>query len=322
MGLLIHVFVSERGSKMKDIFLEDDFHFATDYQHTYQEQALPQKPLWKDVFQRFSQNKGAIIGCICILVVIILAIIVPMLSSWNYDDINTQLSNQTPNATHWFGTDEYGRDIFVRVWKGARISLFIAVIAMVIDVGIGVVYGMVSGYFGGKVDMVLQRILEVMNSIPTLVVLIILLTIMKSSLYTIIIALAFTEWIGMARITRAQVLKVKEEEFVLASRTLGAKHIFIICKQILPNIFGQLIIMFMMNVPNAIFYEAYLAFIGLGLPKPEASLGTLINDGFDMFLVYPHMMLIPAAILAILMLSFNLFGDGMKDALDPKMKEM
>ncbi len=308
---------------MKDIlFQKDDFKFAKNVQQDIKDVIPPQTSLWKDTFQKFCENKGAVIGGICIVVIILFSIIAPMLSSWHYDDINTQIANQTPNAVHFFGTDQYGRDIFVRVWKGARISLFIAVVAMVIDVGIGVVYGMVSGYFGGKVDAILQRLLEVINSIPTLVVLIILLTIMKSSIYTIILALAFTEWIGMARITRAQVLKVKEEEFVLASRTLGARHMFIIFKQILPNIFGQLIIMFMMNVPNAIFYEAYLAFIGLGLPKPEASLGTLVNEGFDLFLVYPHMMLIPAAILAILMLSFNLFGDGVKDALDPKMKEM
>lgn len=308
---------------MKNIvFQKDDFEFAMDTQQEIRDVIPPQTSLWKDTFRKFCENKGAVIGVICIIIIVLFSIIAPILSSWHYDDINTQIANQTPNTVHFFGTDQYGRDIFVRVWKGARISLFIAVVAMVIDVGIGVVYGMVSGYFGGKVDVLLQRLLEVINSIPTLVVLIILLTIMKSSIYTIILALAFTEWIGMARITRAQVLKVKEEEFVLASKTLGAHHMFIIFKQILPNIFGQLIIMFMMNVPNAIFYEAYLAFIGLGLPKPEASLGTLVNEGFDLFLVYPHMMLIPATILAILMLSFNLFGDGVKDALDPKMKEM
>ena len=275
----------------------------------------------KIILKRFCENKGAVIGGIFILLITILAIVVPMLSSWGFDDINTSIANHTPDSTNWFGTDNYGRDLFIRVWKGARISLFIAFAAMVIDVCIGIIYGLVSGYFGGKVDVIMQRIQEIINSIPTLVVLIILLTIMKASLFTIILALTFTEWIGMARITRAQVLKIKEEEFVLASRTMGAGSFFIICKEILPNIFGQLIIMFMMNIPNAIFYEAYLAFIGLGLPRPEASLGTLINDGFDLFLIYPHMMLIPAAILAILMLSFNLFGDGIRDAFDPTMKE-
>lgn len=303
-------------------FLEDDFTFVSqDHEVILKDEVLPEKPFWKDILKRFCENKGAVIGGIFILLITILAIVVPMLSSWGFDDINTSIANHTPDSTNWFGTDNYGRDLFIRVWKGARISLFIAFAAMVIDVCIGIIYGLVSGYFGGKVDVIMQRIQEIINSIPTLVVLIILLTIMKASLFTIILALTFTEWIGMARITRAQALKIKEEEFVLASRTMGAGSFFIICKEILPNIFGQLIIMFMMNIPNAIFYEAYLAFIGLGLPRPEASLGTLINDGFDLFLIYPHMMLIPAAILAILMLSFNLFGDGIRDAFDPTMKE-
>lgn len=183
-------------------------------------------------------------------------------------------------------------------------------------------YGLISGYFGGMVDNIMQRFQEILNSIPTLVVLTVLLTVMKSSLTTVIIALMFTEWIGMSRITRAQVLKIKEDEYVLASRTLGASSFFIIFREILPNIFGQLIIMSMMSIPNAIFYEAYLAFVGLGLPVPAASLGTLINDGFQNFMVYPFQMIIPTIVFAILMLSFNLLGDGLRDALDVTMKEM
>lgn len=147
--------------------------------------------------------------------------------------------NIAPNGEHLFGTDSYGRDLWTRLWYGTRISLFVAVAAIIIDVVIGVTYGLISGYFGGKVDSIMQRIQEIINSIPTLVVLIILLMFMKPSLGTIIIALAFTEWIGMSRITRAQVLKVKEEEYVLASRTLGAKDFFIIFKEILPNIYSQ-----------------------------------------------------------------------------------
>lgn len=200
--------------------------------------------------------------------------------------------------------------------------MFIAVCAVFIDVIVGTTYGLISGYFGGMIDSVMQRIQEIINSIPTLVVLTLLLMVMKSSLTTIVFALSLTEWIGMSRIVRAQVLKVKEEEFVLASRTLGAKSFFIIFKEILPNIYSQMIIMIMMSIPNAIFYEAYLSFVGLGLPVPNASLGTLINDGFESFLVYPYMMLIPAVVLSVLMLSFNLFGDGLRDALDPTMKEM
>lgn len=306
----------------KRTFLDDDFEFVAQELELIKDEEIPEQSFWKDAWRRFCENKGALIGLIFIMLIIALAIFVPMISSWGFDDINTKIANTKPNGIHWFGTDNYGRDLFVRTFQGARISLFVAVAAVLIDLFVGIFYGLISGYFGGKVDSIMQRGLEIINSIPTLVVLIILMMMLKASLLTIIIALMFTEWIGMARLTRAQVLKIKEEEFVLASRTMGAGHMFIIFKEILPNIFGQLIIMFMMSVPNAIFYEAYLAFVGLGVPKPNASLGTLINDGFNYFLVYPFMMIIPAIILAILMLSFNLFGDGLHDALDPTMKEM
>ena len=302
-------------------FLPDDFELVGDKQNINIDEVLPSRPMWQDILGRFKENKGAVIGVILIIIITLLAIIVPMVSKWNYAEMNTSIANRVPSGEHWFGTDYLGRDFWVRTWQGTRYSLIIAVVAVIIDIVVGMTYGLVSGYFGGMVDAIMQRIQEIINSIPTLVVLIILLTVMKPSLKTVIIALIFTEWIPMSRITRAQVLKVKEEEYVLAARTLGAGNFFILFKEILPNIFGQLIIMSMMTIPNAIFYEAYLAFIGLGLTKPLASLGTLINDGFRLFQVYPHAMLIPAAVMAILMLSFNLFGDGLRDALDPTMKE-
>lgn len=303
-------------------FLENDFEFVGNNQDDIKDVVAPALPGWKDALIRFKKNKGAVVGVTCILIILLLAIFAPMISSYGFDDINNSLSSIKPNMDHLFGADTYGRDLWTRVWTGTRYSLFIAVVAILIDVIVGMTYGLISGYFGGKVDACMQRFQEVVNSIPTLVILTILLMVMKSSLFTIIIALSFTEWIGMSRIVRAQVLKVKEEEFVLASRTLGASNFFIIFKEILPNIYSQMIIMVMMSIPNAIFYEAYLSFVGLGLPIPLASLGTLINEGYKSFLVYPHMMLIPVAIFSILMLSFNLFGDGLRDALDPTMKEM
>lgn len=303
-------------------FLPDDFELVGDKQNINIDEVLPSRPMWQDILGRFKENKGAVIGVILIIIITLLAIIVPMVSKWNYAEMNTSIANRVPSGEHWFGTDYLGRDLWVRTWQGTRYSLIIAVVAVIIDIVVGMTYGLVSGYFGGMVDAIMQRIQEIINSIPTLVVLIILLTVMKPSLKTVIIALIFTEWIPMSRITRAQVLKVKEEEYVLAARTLGAGNFFILFKEILPNIFGQLIIMSMMTIPNAIFYEAYLSFIGLGLPIPQASLGTLINDGYKSFLVYPYMLYIPVIVFSILMLAFNLFGDGLRDALDPTMKEM
>ena len=303
-------------------FLPDDFEFVGSKQDITKDSVTPSLPAWKDALNRFKKNKGAVVGLVCIVIIALMAIFAPMFSSWEFDAIDTSLANISPNGTHFFGTDAYGRDLFVRTWEGTRVSLFIACVAILIDVIIGMTYGLISGYFGGRVDSILQRIQEIINSIPTLVILTLLLMVMKSSLFTIIIALSFTEWIGMSRITRAQVLRIKEEEFVLASRTLGASDFFIIFKEILPNIYSQMIIMVIMSIPNAIFYEAYLSFVGLGLPIPQASLGTLINDGFASITIYPYMMVIPVIIFSILMLSFNLLGDGLRDALDPTMKEM
>lgn len=303
-------------------FLPDDFEFVGDKHDITKDVVIPAVPFWTDVWRRFKKNKGAVIGATVIIIITIMAIIMPMISSYKFDAIDTASANIKPNMQHLFGTDNFGRDLWVRTWTGTRISLIVAVAAVFIDVVIGMTYGLISGYFGGMVDSIMQRIQEVLNSIPTLVILTLLMTVMSASLYTIIFALMFTEWIGMSRITRAQVLKVKEDEYVLASRTLGASDLFIIFKEVLPNIYSQLIIMAMMTIPNAIFYEAYLSFVGLGLSVPNASLGVLINDGFTYFLAYPYMMLIPVFVLALLMLSFNLFGDGLRDALDPTMKEM
>ena len=226
------------------------------------------------------------------------------------------------NTYYWFGTDVLGRDIFTRTWMGTRISLYIALVAVAIDMLFGLSYGLISGYFGGMVDTAMQRFAEIINGIPSLVIVTLLIIVLKPGLATITIALMITGWIGMSRIARAQMLKLKEQEFILASRTLGAKDFYIIFKEILPNIFGQLITNTMFSIPNAIFTEAFLAFIGLGVPAPMASLGSLISDAFKSFTTHPYMIVAPVIVLAILMLSFNMLADGLRDAFDPKMKQM
>ena len=204
---------------------------------------------------------------------------------------------------------------------GTRISLFVALVAVLADMIIGIMIGVISGYFGGMVDIVLQRITEVIWGIPNLVVVTLLMLILRPGLTSIILALLFSGWIGMSRLVRAQVLKLKEMEYVLVGKTLGASSWNLIFKDILPNTMAQIIIMAMMSVPNAIFTEAFLSYIGLGIPAPEASLGVLINDGYQNMLLFPYQVLIPVIIFAVLMISLNLFADGLRDALDPKMKQ-
>ena len=231
----------------------------------------------------------------------------------------SQYTGDLANVYYWFGSDTQGRDIFTRVWEGTRVSLLIAFAAVVIDILIGMVYGTVSGFLGGKVDMFMQRFAEILNGVPTLVVVTLLGLVLPQGVISIIFSLMITGWIGMERLARAQVLKVKEQEYVLASRTLGASKFSLIVNDILPNIFGQVIVTSMFSIPNAIFLEAYLSFLGLGVPAPLASLGSLVSDGYKSMTTYPHILLIPVIVLALLMLCFNLFADGLRDAFDPKM---
>ena len=266
---------------------------------------------WKDAILRFFGKRSAVLGLILIVVIVLLAVFGPGMNSYTYsgqdlsqknfaprvpgierlgildgsEKMSTTTGSKSVNAYvekgkddvyYWFGSDLYGRDIWTRTWEGARVSLIIAVAAAVIDMVIGMSYGLISGYFGGRVDMVMQRFLEVANGIPRLVIVTLLLLVLQPGMVTIIFALMLTEWVGMSRIARAEMLKLKDQEFVLASRTLGAGSFFIIFKEVLPNIIGPIITQVMFSIPTAIFTEAFLSFVGLGIPVPQCSLGSLI----------------------------------------------
>ncbi|AIF66075.1 oligopeptide transport system permease protein [Terribacillus saccharophilus] len=221
----------------------------------------------------------------------------------------------------YFGTDRLGRDVWTRVWDGTRVSLLIAVAAALIDLVIGVAYGGIAAYYGGRVDNYMMRFLEVIIGIPNLVVVILMILILDPGIWAIIIALTITGWTSMARIVRGEVLKLKGHEFVLAARTLGAPNRKIIARHLVPNVMGLIIVNTMFSIPSAIFFEAFLSFIGLGLPSPAASLGTLINDGFKTLLTTPTLLVFPAVIISVLMIVFNILGDGLRDAFDPKMRK-
>lgn len=219
----------------------------------------------------------------------------------------------------WFGSDALGRDQWTRLWEGTRVSLIIAFVAAVLDLVIGVSYGGISAFYGGRVDNVMQRIAEILVGIPNLVIILLMMLVLKPGIISIVIALSITGWIGMSRIVRGEVLKLKNQEFVLASRTLGTSNGTIIRKHLVPNISGIIIINTMFSVPGAIFFEAFLSFIGLGIVPPNASLGSLIDLGFDNLRLYPYMLVFPAIVISVLMIAFNIVGDGLRDAFDPKM---
>ena len=277
--------------------------------------------VWKDIKKELFSNKIALVSIVILLIIIIASILAP-LSPYDPNKINVAEKLQGISAKHIFGTDEYGRDYFTRALYGGRISLTVGFCSMIMTVILGTAIGITSGYFGGKVDMVMQRFLEIANGIPRLVIVTLLLLVLEPGMLTIIFALMLTEWVGMSRIARAEMLKLKEQEFVLASRTLGAGNFFIIFKEVLPNIIGPIITQVMFSIPTAIFTEAFLSFVGLGIPVPQCSLGSLISDGFNSFTTHPYQIIPPIVVMALLMLSFNLVADGLREALDPKLKEM
>ncbi|RDW22359.1 ABC transporter permease [Oceanobacillus arenosus] len=219
----------------------------------------------------------------------------------------------------WLGTDTLGRDQWTRLWEGTRVSLIIAFVAAVIGLVVGVAYGGIAGFYGGKVDNVMMRIIEILVGIPNLVVVLLMMLVLQPGITSIVVALSITGWTGMARIVRGEVLKLKNQEFVLAARTLGQSNGKVIMKHLLPNISGIIIINTMFTIPDAIFFEAFLSFIGLGIVPPDASLGSLINAGFDNLRLYPYLLVYPAVLISLIMIAFNLIGDGLRDAFDPKM---
>lgn len=346
----------EKTTALPETFLPDDFEFIGGEPEAAIDSNFSSDSFWKGVRRRFFSNKGAVFSLVVILLIVFFAIVGPMMSGYTYSEQNLSQKNLAPripgleklgifngdevmrtttgtkvvngykekgldDVYYWFGSDTLGRDIWTRVWHGARVSLGIAVVSALINMTIGMCYGLVSGYFGGWTDNIMQRFAEINNSIPRLVIVTLLLLVFKPGFTTIVLALVITEWIGMSRIARAEMLKLKEQEFVLASRTLGASHSRLIFREILPNIIGQIITQLMFSIPTAIFTEAFLSFVGLGIPVPQCSLGSLINDAFNSFTTHPYQIVPPILVLALLMLCFNMLADGLREAFDPKLKE-
>jgi len=276
---------------------------------------------WQDIRIRLLSNKLAMTGFWIMVAVILLMVFAPLISPHDHFTNDLSNTNQPPSWTHLFGTDDLGRDVFERTWKGAQISLFVGVAAALIDLIIGIVYGGIMGYFGGKVDEIMNRFAEILYAIPNLLVVILLLVVMEPSLTTIIVAMSITGWINMAWIVRGQIMQLKNQEYALASKALGAGAMRIIFRHLIPNAMGPILVTMTLTVPGAIFTEAFLSFLGLGVQSPVASWGTMINDGVKSMTVYPWRLLFPALFLSLTMFAFNVFGDGVRDAFDPKLKK-
>ena len=283
--------------------------------------ARPNLTALQDGWLRLKKNKAAVVCLFALIAIGLLAVLAPEFSGYSYKETNYDIIYQTPSMAHLFGTDQFGRDLWVRTWMGTRISLLIAFVAALLDLTVGVAYGAVSALTRGRVDAVMQRIIEVLVGIPHLIIVILLMMVMPAGIWTIVVALSITGWVNMARLVRGSILKLKNQEFVLAARVLGTSTSGIIWKHLIPNTVGVIVINAMFTIPSAIFTEAFLSFIGIGMQEPKASLGVLINNGYQVLRNFPHVLIFPAIVIVLIMVCFSILGDGLRDALDPRMRK-
>ena len=281
----------------------------------------PSVSYWVGVWRRLRQDKLAIACAVLLLVLILLAVFAPIFSPYRYDQTDLLSSNLSPSAEHWFGTDSAGRDMWTRVWVGARVSLAVGFIGAILPFMIGMFVGSVAGWFGGWVDMLIMRIIDVGVCIPSLVYVTLIMLWLDAGPVAIIIAIAITGWMDSARVVRGRMLQFKNREFVLAASTLGASPIRIIFRHILPNILGQQVVNISSAIPAAIFLEAYLSFIGLGIKSPMTSWGQLCQVGSEFYRLYPYQLFIPGVFISVTILAFYLFGNCLRDALDPHLRD-
>ncbi|MCR4605092.1 MAG: ABC transporter permease [Eubacterium sp.] len=330
---------------IQDGFTADDFQFAkrevAQVDHVFSGDSY-----FRTVVKKFTAKKSNIFGLILLALLIVLSIIGPYLTGHPYDEQNLDRANMAPriplildgsqtlNGTegeikvnryeelgledtyYIFGTDELGRDLFSRCFQGLRISLLIALISTLINLAIGMNYGMISGYIGGKTDLVMQSVVDVASSIPALVVVTLMMLVLEPGFTAIIIAMMVTGWMEMSIVARMQVMRIKDLEYIQASRTLGAGKRFILFHEVMPNIIGPLMTQIMVSIPNAIYMETFLSFIGLGMPVGSCSIGTLISSGFSHCLMYPYQLIPAIVVLVLLMVACNLVADGLREAVE------
>lgn len=282
--------------------------------------AIESQTFMQSVVKDFKKNKRALIGLIILIVVITMAILGPVFAPYSYDEQNMALRNAHPSAEHWFGTDKMGRDIFVRILYGARISLGVGLMAAVVNLVIGTLYGGIAGYVGGKVDMVMMRIVDIIYSVPSMLYIVLIMLWLGAGVGSIMLGISITCWIGMARIVRQEVKSLREQEFTMAAFVLGASSKRILIKHLLVNAMGPIIVNVTLQVPQAIFTEAWLSFLGVGISAPKASWGTLCEAARELIQVYPMQTVYPLVAICITIISFNFVGEGLERALDPKRK--
>lgn len=275
---------------------------------------------WKITLRRFVTNRVALVSAFVLLVIILFCVIGPSLSGYDFEEINMQIKNNSPSREHWFGTDQLGRDLFTRVWRGGRVSILIGVVGAVVSAVIGCIYGGIAAYFGGWVDMIMMRIVEAISSIPNLLLIILISVVLDSkSIGTLMFALLITSWCGLARLVRSEMLRISKSEYVMAARLMGVSSFKIVLTHLIPNCMSTIIVNLTFRIPGLIFAEAFLSYVGLGVQSPETSWGALASAASTVYMFYPYQLVFPTLMIALTMLCFILIGDGLRDAMDPKL---
>ena len=292
-------------------------------------QTVQGRSLWVDARRRLLRNRAAMASIVLLALITLMALLAPFLSAYAYDEINYDIVACAPNwwplaapcsagGTHWFGTDAVGRDLFVRVLYGARVSLAVGLVATLVSLLIGVLYGATAGYVGGRIDNLMMRVVDILYSLPFIFFVIILMVLFDRNFVLLFVAIGAVEWLTMARIVRGQTLSIKQKEFIEAARAGGVGPFAIIRRHIIPNVVGPVVVYVTLTVPGVILTESFLSFLGLGIQEPLTSWGVLISDGANQMETAPWMLIFPALLMAVTLFCFNFIGDGLRDALDPK----
>ena len=276
------------------------------------------RSLWQDAASRLLKNKFAILGLCVLLIMIVAALFADLISNYSYEEQNLDLGASPPSSDHWLGTDTLGRDLFTRILYGGRVSLMVGFLATAVALTIGVIWGLVSGYMGGLIDNIMMRTVDILYAIPFAIFIILLMVVFGRNIYLLFLAIGAVEWPTMARVVRGQVLSIRNQEYIDAAITMGLNTRQIIFGHVLPNILGPIIVYTTLTIPNVILLESFLSFLGLGVQPPESSWGVLISNGVITMEEYPWLLIYPALVLSLTLFSLNFLGDGLRDALDPK----
>jgi len=276
------------------------------------------RSLWQDALSRLRKNRFAISGLVILVGMTILVLFADVLTPYSYETQNLALGASPPSAQHWLGTDTLGRDLLTRILYGGRVSLMVGFLATAVALFIGVSWGMISGYIGGRVDHIMMRIVDILYALPFTIFIILLMVVFGQNIYLLFLAIGAVEWLTMARIVRGQVISIRNQEFIDAAVTIGLSRAQIILRHVLPNILGPIIVYTTLTIPNVILLESFLSFLGLGIQPPQSSWGVLISYGVETMEEYPWLLIYPALVLSLTLFSLNFLGDGLRDALDPR----